>query len=92
MGVAAMVMIFVGVLGGQTYSMTEGDINAINNTTIQGYIREAIGSSFLAIKQTGSYLPILVLAIMITVILGLIMGMGVGMGGGYGGGYYGTAL
>ena len=90
-GVAALVLIFVGVLGGQTFSLVESDINAINNSTIAGYIKDGIVSSFLAVKQTGSYLPILVLAVIITVILTLIMGMSSRMTvGAYGYGYGGT--
>jgi hypothetical protein len=90
-GVAALILIFVSVLGGQTFSLVETDIDAITNTTIKGYIKQGIVSSFLALKQTGSYLPIVVLAVIITIILGLIVGLTGRMGaGGYG--YYGGAL
>ena len=73
-------------------------IYGYHNYTIRDDIKASIRSSFVALKQTGSYMPILVLAVIITVILGLIIGLtgGLGagmMGGGYGGGrYYGGAL
>jgi len=96
-GVGVLVLIFVGALGGQTYNLVEPDISAISDASIQANITDAIKSSFVALKQTGSYMPILVLAVIITVILGLIIGLtgglGAGMMGGYGGGrYYGGAL
>lgn len=75
-GVATLVLIFVGVLGGQVYSQVEADINAINDTTIQGYVKESITSGFKALKVTGGYLPIVVLAVIIFVVLGLVMGLG----------------
>lgn len=87
-GVATMVLIFVSVLGGQTYSLTQSDIQAINDTTIQGYVTDAITSSFKALSQTGKYLPLVVVAVIISVVLALIINLG-GRGG-YG--YYGGAL
>jgi hypothetical protein len=171
-GVASLVLIFVGVLGGQTYNTVESDIDAIyssadivnesftarndtwvqldhaeilngtigsatytwtvlnatgsdntsafnlnltlgtilltgdsnlnsttcyatytyKNYTIRTYVRQGIISSFLAIKQTGAYLPIIALAIIIVLILGLIMGLSGRMGGGKETGYYAGAL
>lgn len=90
-GVATLVLIFVGVLGGQSYSLTETDINNINNTTIQGYIKDAISSSFKALKTTGNFLPLIVLAVIIFLVIGLVIG---GLGGfaGYGGRGGGTPL
>lgn len=91
-GVAALVLIFVSVLSGQTYSLVEGDLNKITNTTIRNYTTDGIGSAFLALKQTGQYLPIVVLAVIIVIILGLIVGLTGGMGFGGNRGYYGGAL
>ena len=162
-GVAAMTLIFIGVLGGQTYQTVESDIDAIAyhtevnesftaaetyvqlghypiyngtwvvyngtsftdnttsflvnetsgtlrikdgdaqlsgstcyivydyyNYTISTYTKEGVISSFLAIKQTGNYLPIVVLAVIITIILGMIVGLAgdnrFRTGGNYGGG------
>jgi hypothetical protein len=85
-GVSALVLIFVGTLGGQTYNLVEDDIDAITNTEIKTYTKEGIISAFQALSQTGSYLPIIVLAVVIFIVLGLIFSMvgggsGMGMGG-----------
>ena len=88
-GVATMVLIFVSVLGGQTYQMTEADIQAINDTTIKSYVTDAITSSFKALSQTGKYLPLIVLAVIIAVVLAVVIGLGARTGGF---GYYGGAL
>jgi hypothetical protein len=86
-GVSALVLIFVGALGGSTYNLVEPKINAINNSSIRQYTKEGIVSAFQALSATGSYLPIIVLAIVIFIVLGLIFsmvggGMGMNMGGG----------
>ncbi len=75
-GVATLVLIFVGVLGGQVYSQVEPDINAINDSTIQGYIKDGIASGFKSLKVTGNYLPIVVMAIIIFIVLALVMQLG----------------
>jgi hypothetical protein len=152
-GVAVLVLIFVGVLGGQTYQMTEANLDTIGNYTaknvsftpvtstnvslghhdiwqdgalkiingttsntikltnfsisysngevnltgagaaaltgkalrasyhwgvkeIQTDIKDSIISGFSALKQTGDYLPLIVLAIIIFLVLGLVLGMG----------------
>ena len=83
MGVATLVLIFVGVLGGQTYNLVEADIASINDSTIQASVKAGITSGFQALEQTGAYLPIIVLAIVITIVLALVLGMaGVATGGG----------
>jgi len=73
-GIAILVLIFVGVLGGQVYVQVEPDINNITDTTIQGYIKDAITSGFKALKLTGSYMPIVVLAGIIFLVLVLVIG------------------
>ena len=90
-GVAALVLIFVGALGGQTYNLVQNDIDAISNDSIKNYTKQGVVSAFKALKSTGSYLPIVVLAVVIFIVLGLILGM-TGAGGGYSGGYSGGAL
>lgn len=85
-GIATLVLIFVGALGGQTYSMIEGDINSINDSTIKNYVLDAITSSFKALGQTGKYMPIVVLAIIISIVLALVVGLGGRITGGYQGG------
>lgn len=88
-GIAVLVLIFVGVLGGQTYQLTESKIDAITDTNVQSDVKSAIQSGFEALKTTGDYMPIIVLAIVIFIILGLVLGLsyvnGRGGGGGYGG-------
>jgi len=89
-GVAALVLIFVSALGGSTYNLVESDLDAISNDSIKNYSKDGIVSAFQALSSTGSYLPIIVLAIVIFLVLGLIFSMVGGSGGYYGGG--GTAL
>lgn len=84
-GVASLVLIFVGSLGGQTYNLVESDITSISNDNIQVDVKEAIQSGFEAMKTSGQYLPIIVLAVVIFIVLGLVVNMG-GGNRGYGGG------
>lgn len=74
-GVATLVLIFVGSLGGQTYELVEADITAITNQTIEDSVKNSIISGFAALEDTGSYLPIVVLAVIIAVVLALVLGM-----------------
>jgi hypothetical protein len=84
-GVAVLVLIFVGALGGQTYNLVESDIDAISNGTVQSSVKNGIISGFSALEQTGNYLPIIVLAVVIALVLFLVLGMtNVGQGGGRG--------
>lgn len=75
-GIATLVLIFVGTLGGQIYGQTESQISAISDVAIKGNITEAIKSGFKALNLTGSYLPIVVLAVIIFLVLALVMGLG----------------
>lgn len=86
-GIGTLMLIFVGVLGGQVYSETEADITAISNATIETSVRNSIASGFEALETTGGYMPLLVLAVIITIVMSLVLGMG-SFGGGrsaYGG-------
>ena len=87
-GVSVLVLIFVGTLGGQTYNLVEDKIDAISNVTIRNSVKEGIVSGFDALKQTGDYLPIIVLAVIITIVLALVLGF-TALGGG---GAQGSAL
>jgi hypothetical protein len=81
--IATIVIIFAGALGGQTYAMVVDDIDTINNTTIEGYIKEGVASGFQALSQTSGYIPLIVLGVVIFLVLSLIMGLGFfTMGGG----------
>lgn len=72
-GVSVLVLIFVGTLGGQTYGLVENQINNISDTEIQGYVKAGIKSGFSALRQTGDYLPIIVLAVVIALVLALVL-------------------
>lgn len=85
-GVAVLVLIFVGTLGGQTYNLTEAQIDNISDATIKGYVKSSITSGFSALEQTGNYLPIIVLAIVITLVLALVLSFTAFGGGRMGGG------
>ncbi|MEM5810118.1 MAG: hypothetical protein QW156_04500 [Candidatus Aenigmatarchaeota archaeon] len=77
-GLATLVLIFVGVLGGSIYSQTQSDINAISDIDIKNNITSAIKSGFKSLNLTGGYLPIVVLAVIIFLVLGLVLGLGRG--------------
>ena len=84
-GIAVLVMIFVGSLGGQTWELVEDDVTAITNETIENHVRSSVISGFSALETTGDYLPIVVLAVIIALVLGLVLSFG-GIGGGFRGG------
>jgi len=73
-GVSILVMVFVGALGGQTYNLVEEDIDNISDATIKDNVKSGIKSSFEALEQTGDYLPIIVLAVVIALVLFLVLG------------------
>lgn len=83
-GVAVLVLTFVGALGGQTYNLVEADIDAITNETVKQAVKNSIVSGFDALEQTGSYLPIIVLAVVISLVLALVLSF-TNFGGGFGG-------
>jgi hypothetical protein len=89
-GMATLVLIFVGVLGGQVYQQTQDNLLDLNGTNPEAYnnVTAAIQESFVALNTTGSYLPIIVLAVIIFLVLGLVMSLTPSFGGrgyGYGG-------
>lgn len=75
-GVATLVLIFVGALGGQTYNLVEPDIDNISDATIKASVKAGITSAFEAQEQTGSYMPIIVLAVVIGLVLTIVLGLG----------------
>lgn len=86
--VSVLVITFAGALGGQTYNLVEDDIDAISNANIQASVRDSIESGFEALETTGDYMPIIVLAVMVSIVLALLinnLGGGIGMGYGRGG-------
>lgn len=86
-GVSVLVLIFVGALGGQTYNLVEPDIDNISDATIKTSVKNGITSGFEALEQTGNYLPIIVLAVVISLVLVLVLSFTA-----FGGGGRGTAL
>lgn len=82
--VASMVLMLTSVMSGQAYSITEPQITAITNATIESKVRQAAVSGFDAQVQTGQYLPLIVLAIVIFIVLSLVTGFA-RFGGGGGG-------
>lgn len=83
-GIATLVLIFVGTLSGKVYSKTEADITAITNETVRTHIQDAVVSGFESLDDTGSYMPIIVLAVVIALVLSIVLGLGA-IGGGQGG-------
>jgi hypothetical protein len=73
-GVAVLVLIFVGSLGGQSFNLVEEDIDDITSTTVSDSVKNGIISGFEALEQTGDYMPIIVLAVVISLVLMLILG------------------
>lgn len=82
LSVVTLIQIFTGVLGGQTYQISEAKIDDITNTTIKGYIKDSIVAGFSAQKQNAEFLPIIGLAMVTALVMGLVLGFGGGMGGG----------
>jgi len=74
LAVATLIQIFTGVLGGQTYQLTEAKIDAITNTTIKQYIKDSVVAGFNAQKQNAEFMPIVGLAVLTAVILSLFLG------------------
>lgn len=85
--VAVLVLIFGGALGGQTYTIVEPDLDSITDEEIKNSTKTAIKSGFTALEQTGKYLPLVVLSVVIAIVLSMVIGFGmIGGTGGYGGG------
>lgn len=84
--ISILMLIFTGALSGQTWELVESDIDSITNTTIKNSVKGAVISGFEALEQTGSYLPLIVLAIITALIIGVVLGFAsFGVGGARGG-------
>lgn len=90
-GAVILIMIMIGTLGGSMYNATQSNINAINDTTIKGYVTSSISSSFQALSQTATYIPIIVLASITFLVLFLVVAGSSGLVG-YGGQFYGGGM
>jgi len=51
MGVATLVLIFVGVLGGQTYNLTEDDINSVGYSTVSNENHTFLNDTAVALNN-----------------------------------------
>lgn len=91
-GVVVMVIIFVGVLSGQTYTLSQNNLGNFTNTTMGNQVGTAVNDSFLqgftSLQVTASYVPLVVLAVIIFLVLTLVLGFtnfgGQGRSGGMG--------
>lgn len=72
-GVSILLLMFIGILGGQAYQLVEIEINSINNIAIKNTIIESIVNAFSALKTVGQYMPLIVLGLVIFVVLSLIV-------------------
>ena len=93
-GVFVIINVFMGTLGGETYSLVEDDILALgdNNAStstygdnISGYIQDSVAGSFEGMKTLGEYTPLIVLSVVIFLVLILVTQF-TGTVGGAGGG------
>lgn len=75
-GIAALVLVFVATLGGSTYNLVEDDIDAISDANVKANVQNAAQSGFEAMSTVGDYLPLIVLAVVISIVLALIMNLG----------------
>lgn len=73
-GVATLVLIFVGSLGGQVWNTVETDVDAITNDTIKQHIKTAVINGFDTLETSGSYMKLIVLAVVIGVVLIIVLG------------------
>jgi len=79
-GIAVLVLTFISAMAGQTYHVLEDEIdyNRHVNATVSSTrisVFNAVESSFDALENTGEYMPIVVLAVIITMVLALILGL-----------------
>lgn len=87
--VIVVAIIFTNLLVGQTYNLVEDDITSITNTTVSGYIQDSIGNGIQAMTQVSGYVPIVMIAVIISIVLSLIVGF-LFVGGGAMGGTMGN--
>ena len=85
-GIVTIVIIFIGVLGGQTYTLSAANLATISDADISGAINASILSGFTTLETTSSYVPLIVLAVIIFIVLTLVLGFTSFSGGGVGGG------
>lgn len=77
-GVITVIIIFIGVLGGQTFQLSQTTFGNFTNTTtgnaVGGALNASVLSGFTTLETTASYVPLVVLAVIIFVVLTLVLG------------------
>lgn len=86
-GIVVLLIIMIGVLAGQAYTLTAPNIATISNTTIKSTVTESIYQGFVGLQTGAQYLPLVILAVVISIVLALVLGLGV-----FGRGSGGSAL
>jgi hypothetical protein len=86
-GIVTIVVIFISVLGGQTYTLNQTSLGTIANSQISSAINASILAGFTTLETTTGYVPLIVLAVIIFIVLTLVLGFtafsgNTGMGGG----------
>lgn len=77
-GVVSILIVFVGVLGGQVYTVSTNTFGNFSNTTMGNAVGTAVNTSFVqgftTLQTTTSYVPLIVLAVIIFIVLTLVLG------------------
>lgn len=81
--IATLLIILTGAMGGQAFTLVQDDIDAITDATINASVHSSIQEGFGAQEDTASYIPLIVLALVISIVLALVLGFA-NMGGGRG--------
>lgn len=90
-GIVTIVIIFIGVLGAQTFQLAQPALQNITSQPVGTAVNASILSGFTTLQTTASYVPLIVLAVIIFVVLTLVLGFTSFSGAG-GGGAAGSAL
>lgn len=85
-GVLILVLILVGVIGSKAYKVNEQDINSITNATIKDNVQTSITNVFGALKDSSSFVTIIVLTIIMGIVL-VVLGSATSGVGGYRGAF-----
>jgi len=93
-GIITVIIIFIGILGGSTLTVSQTTLGNFTNTTMGNAVGSAVNQSFLngftTLQTTASYVPLIVLAVIIFIVLTLVLGFTSFSGGN--GGMAGGAL
>lgn len=77
-GIVVVVVIFISVLSGTTYTLTESSFSNFTNSTmglsVSTSLNASVLSGFTTFQTTSSYIPLVVLAVIIFIVLSLVLG------------------